>query len=217
MYFNDDTFIINHISPNRFFVKDKVRDIAVLGARQPRGVDRDYVMSNNTGFVNRFFDKKDVIKNNICGWFNPTYGKLLLRTIALYPYPSFTGLYDPHLPNPFFKTTFKDVWDLDYPTLHETCSCKFRNFRNVNQYVFRYYQLAKGMFKPINPWKTSAAYAYINDDILVEATDVITEQKKSLICVNDGDVSDFEYSKSILYEAFNKILPDECSFELSKF
>ena len=70
------------------------------------------------------------------------------------------------------------------------------------------------MFEPINPWKTSVAYAYMNDDILMEAIDVISKQKKSLICVNDGDISDFEYSKSILCEAFNKILPDKCSFEL---
>ena len=55
----------------------------------------------------------------------------------------------------------------------------------------------------------------MNDDILVEAIDVILKQKKSLICVNDGDISDFEYSKSILCEAFNKILPEKSSFELS--
>ena len=216
VYFNDDTFLINHISPKRFFVNDKVRDIAVLSARQPKGDLRDYLMANNIGFVNRFFDKKEVIKKNKWGWFNPRYGKLLLRTIALYPYPAFTGIYNPHLPNPFFKTTLKKVWNLDYSTLDKTCSCKFRNFQNVNQYVFRYYQLAVGRFMSINPWKTSATYSYMNDDILMEAIDVISNQKKSLICVNDGDVSNFEYSKSILCEAFNKILPDKCSFELSK-
>ena len=215
VYFNDDTFIINHISPNRFFVKDKVRDIAVLSARQPRGDDRDYIMANNIGFVNRFFDKREVLKKNIWRWFNAHYGKLLLRTIALYPYPHFTGLYDPHLPNPFFKTTIEKVWSLDYRVLDETCSCKFRNFRNVSQCVFRYYQLAEGMFEPINPWKTSVSYSYMNDDILVAAIDVILKQKKSLICVNDGDISDFEYSKSILCEAFNKIFPEKSSFELS--
>ena len=214
VYFNDDTFIINHISPNRFFIKNKVRDIAVLNALQPRGVIMDYVMSNNIGFINRYFDKREVLKKNRRGWFNTTYGTLLLRTLALYPYPSFTGLYDPHLPNPFFKSTLENVWALDNTTLDETCSCKFRNFRNVSQYIFRYYQLAKGLFVPINPWETSITYSNIDDDILVEAIDVITNQKKSIICVNDGDVSDFEYAKSILCEAFNKILPEKCSFEL---
>ena len=214
VYFNDDTFIVDRIKPERFFVNDKVRDIAVLAASQPRGNIRDYIMANTTGFINRFFDKTEVFKKNPRGWFSPCYGKLLLRTIALSPYPAFTGFYNPHLPNPFFKTTLKEVWDLDFQTLDQTCSHKFRDYRNVNQYVCRYYQLVKGLFEPINPWKTSATYHINNNEILTKALEVITNQKKAIICVNDGDKTDFEHSKPLLCEAFDKILPDKCSFEL---
>lgn len=213
VYFNDDTFIINTLKPDRFFHDNKVRDIAVLNAPQPRGEMMDYIMANNVGFINRFFNKKEVINHYKTGWLSPTYGKLLFRTLALYSYPSFTGLYDPHLPNPFFKSTLVKVWDMDSYTLNNTCLCKFRSFNNVSQYVFRYYQLMTGIFDPINPWKSSISYLSLNDKNLNKVIEDITTQKKSLICVNDGNLSDFDNAKQKLCTAFAQIFPDKSSFE----
>lgn len=214
VYFNDDTFIINTLQPDRFFHNDKVRDIAVLNTPQPRGEMMDYVMANNIGFVNRFFNKKEIISRNKSGWFNLDYGKLLLRTIALYPYPAFTGLYDPHMPNPFFKSTLEKVWEMDYSTLNETCLCRFRNYRNVSQYIFRYYQLMIGRFESINPWKTSISYLSLNDEMIDKAIEDIASQRKSLICINDGDISNFEVAKYKLCSAFSHILPERSNFEI---
>lgn len=214
VYFNDDTFIINHISPERFFIRDKVRDIAVLNAPQPKGEIMDHIMANNVGFINRHFDKKDVIKSNRGKWINIIYRTLFLRTLALYSYPQFTGLYDPHLPNPYFKDTLKKVWELDANTLDKTSLCKFRKSENVSQYVFRYYQLMKGTFEPINPLKSSISYTSIDDATLDQAIQIIENQKKSIICVNDGNISDFDCSKANLCNAFEKILYNKSSFEV---
>lgn len=213
VYFNDDTFIINHISPQRFFSGDKVRDIALLNSPQPHGEIMDYVMANNVGFINRFFNKKEVMRKNPSLWLTPSYGKLLLRTLALYSYPQFTGLYDPHLPNPFLKESLRAVWQMDGDTLYQTSMCKFRKYNNVSQYVFRYYQLMMGLFEPINPWKTSATYISMNDNLMGDVIDEIKARKKSLICINDGDISDFDKSKKMLCDAFESVLPEKSHFE----
>lgn len=213
VYFNDDTFIINHISPDRFFLGDNVCDIAVLNAPQPKGEMMDYIMANNVGFVNRHFNKHKIITRNLRKWFALRYSGLLLRTLALSSYPSFTGLYDPHLPNPFFKSTLRKVWDMDGNVLDETCRCKFRSYNNVSQYVFRYYQLMTSRFKPINPWKSSVTHYISGPDSMSHIINEIRRQRKSLICINDGEIVDFENAKILLRDAFDEILPTKSSFE----
>ena len=214
VYFNDDTFIINHIQPERFFKEGKLREIAVLNAPQPSGDTMDHILCNDIAFANKFFNKKTIIRNNFTRWFCLKYRGNLLRTLALLKYPGFTGFIDPHLPNPFYKDTLTNVWNMYAEKLDQTCKCRFRNIGNVNQYIFRYYQLLKGDFKPINPFLTSITYSAIDDNSLLNAISDLKTQKKPLICINDGVVSDFEKSKVLLLEAFDSILPDKSSFEL---
>lgn len=154
-----------------------------------------------------------MIKTHPGKWLNWRYGKLLLRTIAFLPYPHFTGFVDPHLPNPFLKDSLCEVWKLEEEILDSTCKSKFRRIDNVNQYVIRYLQLLKGDFIPINPFNTSVVYSYIDDNILVNAIKCLKSQKKPLLCINDGFVSDFENAKDTLCEAFNSILPNKSAFE----
>ena len=213
VYFNDDTFIINRIRPDRFFKNNLPREIAVLNAPQPSGDTMDHILNNDIAFANKYFSKKTVIKTHPGKWLNWRYGKLLLRTIAFLPYPHFTGFVDSHLPNPFLKDSLCEVWKLEEEILDSTCKSKFRRIDNVNQYVIRYLQLLKGDFIPINPFNTSVVYSYIDDNILVNAIKCLKSQKKPLLCINDGFVSDFENAKDTLCEAFNSILPNKSAFE----
>lgn len=213
VYFNDDTFIIDSISKDRFFKDGKVRDIAIFNTLQPNGSVMDHIICNDVAIINEFFNKKAVLKDFLSKWINLKYGGKLLRTIALALYPKFTGFLDPHFPNPFYKKTLEDVWKLAYNRLDQTCYNKFRNASDVNQYLFRYFQLLNGDFMPINPWKTSECF-FANDDKTIEnAIDFVRNQKKPLVCINDGDISDFESMRSKLIAAFDVILPQKCGFE----
>lgn len=212
VYFNDDTFIINHIPKTRFFKDELPCDMAVLNALQPIGGFFDHIKANNIAFVNSLFNKKEVLRNNLSKWFSPVYESALLRTFALLMYPLFTGLYDPHQPNPYLKNTFEKVWELSEITLHKTCLHRFRSLEDVNQYVFRYYQIMKGEFHPINIMRTSEAFPIGNNLSLV--TKKIMMQSKPLLCINDSDIVNFHDAKEKLISAFEAILPDKSMFEL---
>lgn len=214
VYFNDDTFIINHITQERFFKNGKPCDIAVINAYQPSGDCSEHIVFNDVGLINSIFDKKIVLKKYFNRWFNLKYGLNLLRTIALLPYPRFNGFLDPHLPNAFLKTSFEKVWQLYSEQLNQACKSKFRENHNLNQYLIRYYQLVTGCFHPINPMKTSISYPTMDDKIFLRALNDIKEQRKPIICINDGSIEDFEIAKYKLINAFETILPEKSSFEI---
>lgn len=94
----------------------------------------------------------------------------------------------------------------------QTSASKFRNIADVTSWLFRYWQLAKGDFFPLNVQKDSA-YITISDDTLDSIIETIESQKKKIICMNDGEVSSFEAAKEQINAAFNKILPEKSSFE----
>ena len=106
------------------------------------------------------------------------------------------------------------VADKEYDELNETCSHKFRTRVDVNQWLVRYWQLAKGDFTPIGrhvKGKVYEVYNGVNEN--QELFRLIEEQAMPMICINDNDNIDFEPMKKRLNQAFDKILPEKSSFE----
>lgn len=211
VYFNDDFFIIDKIEPTRFFRNGIPCDMAVLNTIAPVGIA--HIMLNDLEIINSEFDKKIALKNNLFKWFNFKYGIKLLRTCVLLPLPDFRGFYEPHLPNAYLKSTFKEVWDKYGYILENTCENKFRNNSDVNQYLIRYWQLAKGNFVPINITSDSIYYQ-ISDSNIEEIEKSIKTQKKKILILNDNNVSSFIDLRERIKGAFENILPEKSSFEL---
>lgn len=210
VYFNDDFFLVNDIAEDFYFKGGVPCDMAVLNV--PTVSNIIHILQNNTQCINQHFNKNEVIKKSLFKWLNIKYGLFLYRTLALMPWKAFTGFYDPHLPNAFLKSTFEEVWEKEYDLLDMTCRSRFRENTNVSQYLIRYWQLASSRFYPKNMCKNAYCFDLAKDN-LREICSTIEEQKKSVVVLNDGNVSDFEYMKNALITAFDKILPDKSSFE----
>ena len=77
----------------------------------------------------------------------------------------------------------------------------------------RYWRLCSGEFSPYNVWKDSE-YVAIQNDNLDYISDLIRNQRKRVICLNDSDLTvDFEKAKLSLISAFESLLPEKSSFE----
>lgn len=209
VYFNDDTFLINNISEDYYFKDGKPCDIAALNAITSGIV---HILLNNTQCINRHFVKNDVIRKSFFKWFNIKYGSYLFRTLALMPWKPFVGFVNPHLPNAFLKPTFEEVWKKEPELLDMTCRSRFREDNNVNQYLMRYWQLVTSNFSAENVCK-KAYYFSLGDSSIEDIISSIECQKRNVIVLNDGTVTDFEYTKEALNAAFEKILPEKSSFE----
>lgn len=211
IYFNDDFFLTSKVTPERFFRKGLPTDMAVVNTIQSDGM-MGHITLNDLDAINRHFSKRQVLRSS-CRWFNLRYGMFGLRTLALLPWPRFSGFYDHHLPQGFCKSTFEEVWQAEPELLHETCTHRFRHMADVNQWLFRYWHLCKGQFAPLNVTKDAVMYKLDNHNF-AQAVNTVRSQRKAIVVLNDSnELSDFENKKLQLQAAFETILPNKSIFE----
>lgn len=212
VYFNDDLFLTDFTTSDFFFKNGLPCDYAISNIQKPvRSVMRNIVLNDLTE-INKYFDKKKYFKKNPFKYINIKYGKMNIRTLACMLWKETTGFQNYHLAQPYLKSTLKDVWDKCPEVLNETIHSRFRDENDVNQWLFRYWQLCKGDFYPINP-KKNRKYFEINMNIK-EISDAIKNQKYKEIILNDAECnSDFESRMNAISHAFESILPEKSEFE----
>lgn len=216
VYFNDDMFIIDRVSPSDFFVKGMPCDTAAMNIHCINASINHYAPFQSVGMINKYFDKKEVMKKHWKLWLNPKNGKEFWRTVYLLPCPRFPGMFQTHLPSSFLKSTYEEIWNLENDLLSETCTHKFRNKLDYTQWVFKEWQLASGKFSP----RTSRIgknfiFNHNDGEKGKNVFDYIKRQSGKLICINDGDMTEEEfcYYKRKVIESFEEILPEKSSFE----
>lgn len=210
--FDDDMFLIDKVRPESFFRNGLPCDKAALNTLSPKQYFM-HRMVNNLIVINNSFDKHEILRNHFRKWFSLQAGTELLRTLLLLPWRAFTGLYDPHLPQVFLKSTFEEIWQKHEDVMLRTMASRFRCITDVSIWLFRYRQLAKGNFTPFNVEK-DGVFFQISDSILNKIVKTIEHQKKRIVCLNDGEVSSFDSAKERINTAFQKILPEKSSFEI---
>ncbi len=217
IYFNDDILILQDTKPSDYFVKGLPRDYAILN---PAISSHRYSVLDTAitdiEIINDHFNKNKVIFQNLFKWFNIRYGLNNFKTLLLMPWPRFSHMYGRHLCNSFLKSTFDEIWEKEFDVLDSTSLHKFRTRRDVNQWLMREWQIAKGRFRPISP-NYGKYYRIQNDNSqLLEA---IQRRKYRIICANDnGDEEIFDYQgeKQKLCNALEEVLPNISTFEKEK-
>ena len=210
VYFNDDMFLLRKTKKNDFFKKNFPCETAALDC-----VSLDWNVGHaeikNMQIINKYFNKRKVIRNNLNKWFNLIYGKHLIKTLILLPWDRFTGLYETHLPCSYIKKNFYTLWSKEYSLFNATCMNRFRTENDINHWLIKKWQIATGEFYPRNP-NIGKMYLKIIDEEIIER---IIKQKCKIICINDISCLEEEFikQKENLNRAFEKILPEKCSFE----
>ena len=219
VYFNDDTFLTRMTEPELFFKDGLPCHTPVLHAIFPRGFGgiMPHVYVNTVMAVNRQFDMRKSLKENKNKWFSLRQNGLsgILENAYNCHFPEFPGFKNEHLPVPVLKSTMVEAWDREGEVLDETSSHRFRDMRDVNMYLFRYWELASGRFTPMRMGK-----AGIRVDIADNIEDIcrrIKSQAQLMLCLNDmGDIENrtrFEDARDRINAAFETILPEKSSFE----
>lgn len=218
VFFNDDMHIIRPLKPDFFFKKGLPRDSALLNpipnTELQKADGRIFTLPlNDTEYLNRDYSFRDCVKKHPLKWLTPRYGKSTFRNFLLMAWPRFVGFDEPHLPQAFLKTCLKKAWEQDTDILDETCRHPIRSDRDVNQWLIRYRQLAEGTFLPRKPVKNAV---FQLEDKSTPWLDIIRNQRKPMICLNDGPLTreEFEQAKKDLQAAFQTILPDKSAFEI---
>lgn len=214
VYFNDDTFILKHVNPDRFFKKGLPCDVFSFNAISDSRIA--HIKLTNIQVINKNFNKYVCLRKNFLKIFSYRYSAVnILKTILLLPWPKITGFYDPHMPQPFLKNTFEKVWSVEEAVLKKTSSRKVRHPEDVSQYLFRYWHLCEGDFIPVKMPKCFFDWVRDRDDA-VRFRDSIVSGKYTMACINDGVDNDYDFEeiKKIVNSGFEKILPQKSSYEI---
>lgn len=212
VYFNDDFFLIDEVEPEDFFVDGLPCDMAVQAIIGGTNSSMSHIKVNNITTINENFNNKEVILNNISKWFNIEYGINNLRNLIMLPWGSFSNFYISHLPQAYTLSILNEVWDKNEWILKYTSSQKFRSFGDVNQYLFKQWNLCKGTFYPQNQYKLGSYFDLgVDTD---EACKSIMNKNRKILVLNDGDVDDFIKSKEKVSNAFDTILKERSRFEI---
>lgn len=212
VYFNDDMFVLRRVDKEYYFLNGLPRDLFALNI-----ISTDitaHMKINNIKILNGYFDKKEVLLRLFRKWFRPSNRIEFIKSILLLPWPQFTGFFNHHLPQPFLKSTFNKVWDAEPEILKLTSSSKFKKSSDVNQFLFKWWQILEGNFEPrtFRRAKNISIWTYAD---AAKAASLIRENKLEMICLNDH-LSDgsFDESIKIIQEAFAYRFPGKSSFEL---
>ena len=211
IYFNDDTYLIDEMSPENFFVNglpfDNVTEVPLRFF--PGGID--HMIGNDMTIINKHFNKRETIKKNKKQWFSTKALKSTLKNIYMIPVSGFSAFDNPHMPNPFLKSTWCELWEKEYEILNDTSMNRFRGFEDVNQWLFRYWQFAKGDFVQ-SKGPQGKFFSIGRDDS--EIQQAIENRSYKMICLSDDSVSlDFEKEKEFIDNCFKKIFPNKSSYE----
>ena len=213
VYFNDDVYLTAPVEPEDFFLKGLPRGRAVLNPPTPNRHGVATVVMNDLGVLADHFDFKTQFKKNWKKWLSPVYGVQNLRTLLLLPWHRYLGFLDLHLPMPFLKSTFQQVWQEEEPLLRTVSSHRFRSDSDVNQWLMNYWQLASGSFVP-GTTKIGKCFDVSCDRDIEPVVDVIKNRSMKMICINDTEqIESFDAMGQTLKQAFDCHLHEKCSFE----
>lgn len=213
VYFNDDMFLNAPVAPSDFFVNGMPCESPILSMLVAAVTNEPFVhyLCNDMAVINQHFDKREVLKSARFKWFNPKYGKFLLKNLYCIPGKKFSAFHNFHIASSMRKSTFEEVWELEPDILRKTCENRFRGLNDVNQYVMSYYNICKGEFVPRRADTGKFYVIGINDADIQE--DVLTGKHK-MICINDntGEI-DVEKEKERLIQVFDTAFPEKSAFE----
>lgn len=214
VYFNDDMFLTAPAKPEDFFVHglpcDSLSETnSISGNGDPIW---NGICQNNSDFLNRHFKRKICRKQHLEKWFSLKSPKDTLKNV-LYsskPWTQFHALSSHHITQAYLKSSFDAVWNLEPELLAQTCSHRFRSCTDVNHFIFREYQLLSWQFHVHDMYRFGHAYQVPE---LGQVPSAILSKKYKVICINDGDITDFESIKDQINSAFSTVLPKKSSYE----
>ena len=214
VFFNDDTFIVNHMEKDDFFHNGLPRDCFIFNSTSAQKKNNiiEHIVLNDMEVLANYFDKNKVIKDNFFKIYNFKYGAKMLKSVLLKSWKFFTGVENQHIPLALKKSTMDEVWEKEEKRLLKTQCRKFRSNDDNNIYLFRYWQLFSGKFVPTSMKKNMCYHLQNNNKTFF---DEILKGKYNMVCINDANEDiDFESVSSDLNKMFEKLLPNKSEFEL---
>lgn len=211
VYFNDDVFLIDRVTPEDFFVDGLPCDRPNIGALYPNGFFT-HILFHNIELLNRHFTLKGSIRKNLSKWLRAQTPGGLAKLLVYGGKTLIPNSTAEHIHMNLLKKTFEELWTAEKDCIEKTCSHKFREQTDVNAYCVRDWQLFSGQFRPKR--SVGKLFHTTEMDCNDAALTYLRKQKGKVVCLNDTeDETNFEEHRAQLIAAFESLLPNKSTFE----
>ena len=212
IYFNDDIFFLRRVKPSDFFRNGLPCDVNIANLIVPSRTSFTPIVFKTVAYINNHFNKRENIKSRPSQYLNVKYGiPGLISFLMFVKWENYTGFYNHHLAISYLKKTLETVWKEEPEIMYETCSHRFRDNNDINQYLFRFWQLASGEFYPYTLHGKYFKISGNNKKII----NYIKKQKGRMICINDDEFEgDFEKAKQEINIELEKLFPNKSNYEI---
>lgn len=120
---------------------------------------------------------------------------------------------DPHVPQPYKTTTFRQVWQQFPSELEATTRRRFRSHKDVNQWLFRYWRIARGEFYPQNVYQHNAVF-FSPQEQWQALAEAVKSPSVKIVTINDTDkIISFKAFAEKTAALFKDLLPQASAFE----
>ena len=220
VYFNDDMLLNAPVKPDYFFRNGLPCDInnetfLNVPTYTPKDKFGNYLsMLADIGVINRHFDRRETFRQSPKRWFGPHLKiKGMIVSTILLDKKLFIGFSNYHTEQTFLKSVYEEIWEKEPEVLKAACT-RFREDNTVNNYILRYWHLAKNLFYPMR--RNSTFFFLIERDVVKQIEKTLQKEKSISICLNDSSLctdENYIYINKELQKLFEKKYPEKSSFE----
>lgn len=223
VYMNDDLLILKYTPKERFFRDGLPVDFFSHGwlprnnlFASIRGMNTwAHSIKNNIDLIAPFFKKENLSKDQL---YSTTYSFLsqLSNFLFYHVYKKVFWIEHYHHPIPYLKSTLLEVKQ-QFGKNMEICSAnRFRAKSDLNQYIYRYWQLAHGNFYPERIRDNKYYHLASIKDVYKCLMDLDTFR---FVCLNDSlpdelPEDEYEKIKNKIIKKLDDLLPEKSSFEI---
>lgn len=222
VYFNDDTIVARPTPPERFFQKGLPVDYLILDI--PRGgwlydhirTKDPYAQTvkNAIQLLSDIYPISKLLEDNPELLFHKTYLKTdRLRNWTLPKLGIYSWIKVNHFPQALVLSNINECYDLFKEQIDATRSHRFRDYSDLNQYLFRDISLMSGRFIP-HFFNDSFCFVLASIKSYQDHRNKLTEM--TLVCLNDSQfLREDEYPelKKLVIDDLTKLFPDKSKFE----
>lgn len=213
VYFNDDMYLISTVKPTDFFQDGLPKDSGIISPIIPERYGTAATQVNNLEVINEKISKKDFLFNNKKKLFCLMYGKYNLKNLIYRKNKLIIGFQETHLPTSFLKSSFDYFWQEEPKLLADTTYTRFKNKNNINQWLFRDWQIAKGTYSP-RSMKFGKLFSLKKG--MSEIHKELQKRNVKVLCINDDfniTEEEFNNKKQRLIADFDSFLYGKSKFE----
>ena len=222
IYFNDDTMVLKPLERERFFCHDKPVDFLSHGwfsrnrlFEKLRGMNEwAHSIKNNIDLINKKYSVSNLTSEQLYHKsysFKVKFSNFLLDKV----YKKFLWFEHWHHPQPYLKSTLASAREVFLKEMMTCSQNRFRHKSDLNQYLYRYLQLASGNFSPYK--HDDGLYVKIENQKDMDAF-VADMSGYAFGCPNDSvsdkvSAEEQKYIMRTLVEKLEKLFPEKSSLE----